>query len=147
MLRQFETAQRIRDMFFRPGGQLPEIRFNVFPAYLDAGAMRFVLELDGQSFEYRHGPERSWTATWPGPTPGVAAVTFEDRTGARPNLPFEGPWAWFRLLDVSGVQADSDVRYRSSFQAGDHEARVIIEASSIRNPFAKQELRQFRCRG
>ena len=147
MLRQFETAQRIRDMYFRPGGQLPEIRFNVFPAYLDATATRFVLELDGQSFEYRHGPERSWAATWPGPAPGVAAVTFEDRTGARPNLPFEGPWAWFRLLEISGVQPDSDVRYRSSFRAGDHEARVIIEATSIRNPFAKNELRQFRCRG
>lgn len=145
MLRQFEAAQRIRDMFFRAGGQLPEIRFNVFPSYLDANATRFVLELDGQTFEYRHGPERSWTASWPGPAPGVAAISFEDRAGGRPNLPFEGPWAWFRLLDASGVQAESDVRYRASFRAGGLEARVIIEATSIRNPFTKADLRQFRC--
>jgi type VI secretion system protein ImpL len=147
MLRQFEAAQRIRDMFFRPGGQLPEIRFNVLPSFLDASATRFVLELDGQNFEYRHGPERNWTATWPGPAPGVAAISFEDRAGGRANLPFEGPWAWFRLLDASGVQAESDVRYRANFQAGGREARVIIEATSIRNPFAKTDLRQFRCGG
>ena len=145
MLRQFEAAQRIREMYFRPGGQIPEIRFNVFPIYLDANVMRFVLELDGQNLEYRHGPERSLTASWPGPTPGIAAISFEDRAGARPNLPFKGPWAWFRLLDASKVEPESDVRYRAGFQAGGREARVIIEATTIRNPFGKSALRQFRC--
>jgi type VI secretion system protein ImpL len=147
MLRQFEAAQRIREMYFRPGGQLPEVQFNLFPSFLDAGATRFVLEVDGQTFEYRHGPERSWTAKWPGPSPGVAAISFDDRAGGRPNLPFAGPWAFFKLLDASAVQAESDVRYRTSFRAGGNEARVIVEATSIRNPFAKSELRQFRCSG
>ncbi|HET7203752.1 MAG TPA: type VI secretion system membrane subunit TssM [Steroidobacteraceae bacterium] len=145
MLRQFEAAQRIREMFFKPGGQLPEIRFNLFPSFLDAGATRFVLEVDGQTFEYRHGPERSWTATWPGPAPGIAAISFEDRAGGHPNQPFAGPWAFFKLLDAAAMQPESDVRYRASFRAGSNEARVVIEATSIRNPFGKPDLRQFRC--
>ena len=84
---------------------------------------------------------------WPGPTPGVAAVSFEDRAGAHPNTSFQGPWAWFKLLDGASVQAESDVRYRATFRAGASEARVIIEATSIRNPFGKPNLRQFRCTG
>jgi len=147
MLREFETAQEIRDMFFRPGGQLPEVHFNVMPSYLDASAARFLLEVDGQSLEYRHGPQRNSPETWPGPAPGAAAVSFEDRGGAHPNLAFQGAWAWFKLLDHAAVQPDSDVRFRATFRAGGTEGRVIIEAASIRNPFAKSILRQFSCSG
>jgi type VI secretion system protein ImpL len=147
MLREFEAAQQIRDMFFRPGGQLPQVQFNVAPSYLGANDTRFVLELDGQSVEYRHGPERNSPVTWPGPAPGAAAISFEDRTGAHPNLSYQGAWAWFRLLDAAAVQPESDVRYRATFKSGGSEARVTIEAASIRNPFAKSALRQFRCAG
>lgn len=147
MLRQFETAQRIRDMYFRPGSSTPEVRFNVTPAFLDANASRFTLQIDGQNFDYRHGPERTWTAVWPGPSPGNAIVQFENRTGSRPNQAFEGPWAWFRLLEAAALQAQSDVRYTATWRAEANEARVTIEAASIRNPFMKSELRQFRCGG
>ena len=145
VLRQFEAAQRIRDVYFRPGAQLPEMQFTVTPVSLDAAATKLVLEIDGQSFEYRHGPERSLPAKWPGPSPGAAAVSFEDRAGAKPNLVFQGPWAWFRLLDAGHPQPESDVRYAMTFQMGGHDARIALEATSIRNPFAKRDLQQFRC--
>ena len=145
MLRQFEAAQRIRDQYFRAGGQLPELRFNLTPGYLDANSSRFLLELDGQNFEYRHGPERTVPAVWPGPAPGVAAFTFEDRGGERPNSSFQGPWAWFRLLDAGKLQSTSDVKYTLDLSGGGHEAKVTIEALSVRNPFLKNDLRQFRC--
>jgi len=48
ILRQFEQAQRIRDTYFRPGGQLPEVHFNVTATALDAAASRSLLEIDGQ---------------------------------------------------------------------------------------------------
>jgi len=145
MLRQFEAAQRIRDQFFPPGNPLPQVRFNVTTGFLDAASSRFVLEVDGQSIEYRHGPERSTPAVWPGPAPGVAAFSFEGRSGDRPNQAFQGPWAWFRLLDAGQLQPASDVSYALSLQAGSHQARVTVEATSIRNPFLKSDLRQFRC--
>jgi type VI secretion system protein ImpL len=147
MLAKFEAAQRIRDTFFRSGTPLPEWRFTVTPAGLDASVTRFTLEIDGQTFDYRHGPERSWPAVWPGPNPGVAAATFEVRTGGDGpnNMVFQGPWAWFRLIDATQVQRETDVRYALSFQKGGHEARVKVEASSIRNPFATRDVQQFRC--
>ena len=145
MLRQFEAAKRIRERFFRPGSQDPELRFRVSPTELDASATRFLLEIDDQHFEYRHGPERSWQATWPGKTPGPAAATFENRSGTRPNIVAQGLWAWFRLMDEVRIERETDVRYVLTFAKGGHEARVRLEAASIRNPFATRDLQQFRC--
>jgi type VI secretion system protein ImpL len=71
--------------------------------------------------------------------------SFEGRGGDRPNQAFEGPWAWFRLLDAAQLQPASDVRYTLSLLGGTHQSRVAIEATSIRNPFLKTQLRQFRC--
>ena len=146
MLAKFEVAQHIRETFFGTGAPLPELRFTVTPADLDAAATRFTLEIDGQTFDYRHGPERSWPAVWPGPNPGVAAATFEARSGGGPNnLVFQGPWALFRLIDAAQVRRDTDVRYIVSFQKGEHVGRVKIEAASIRNPLATRDVQQFRC--
>ncbi|MGH9350097.1 MAG: type VI secretion system membrane subunit TssM [Vicinamibacterales bacterium] len=145
ILRQFQLAERIRDSFFRSGTQVPELRFSVTPAELDALATRFLLEIDGQSFDYRHGPERNWSAVWPGPNPGVAAATFEERSGGRPNIVHQGPWAWFRLVNAGHIQRESDVRHVITLQSGGHQARVKLEAASILNPYAMREWQQFRC--
>jgi type VI secretion system protein ImpL len=145
LLRVFEAAQAIRDTYFRPGSSTPELKFTVTPQTLDSAASRFVFEVDGQSFDYRHGPERNWPATWPGPNPGVAAVSFEDRAGGHPNLAFQGPWALFRLLDAGKLHQTSETRYALSYELGGHSAGVTLEAASIRNPFGKHDLQQFRC--
>jgi type VI secretion system protein ImpL len=145
MLNQFQAAERLREAFFRPGSQMPELRFTLTPTELDATTTRFLLEMDGQTLEYRHGPERNWPAQWPGPNPGTAAATFEVRSGGRPNLVFEGPWAWFRLIDAGRLDRDTDVRYILSLQAGGQQGRVRIEAASIRNPYGRRDWQQFRC--
>jgi len=145
MLRQFEQVQQIRDRYFGTSGQTPEQQFNMTPGELDAAATRFTLEVDGQSLDYRHGPIRSLPAKWPGPAPGAASAVFEDGAGAHPNLSFQGPWAWFRLLDAAAMHSDSDVRFTATFQVGGHRGGVIIEPNSIRNPYQASVLRQFRC--
>jgi type VI secretion system protein ImpL len=145
MLRQFEAAEHIRETFFRIGSQMPEVRFTVTLTYLDVAASKFQIELDGQMFENRHGPERPLPAVWPGPMPGAAAATIEDAAGARPNIVFKGPWAAFRLIDAGVPQRQSDVRYLATFKLGSHEGRAQIEAQSVRNPFGVRDLQQFRC--
>ncbi|HEY0747834.1 MAG TPA: type VI secretion system membrane subunit TssM [Steroidobacteraceae bacterium] len=145
MLRQFELVQQIREKYFGVAGQLPEQQFTLTPGELDPGASRFTLEVDGQSLDYRHGPVRSLPAKWPGPSPGTASVTFEDSSGARPNLIFQGPWAWFRLLDAASMHADSDVRFVATFKAGSHQGGITIEPTSIRNPYQAAVVRQFKC--
>jgi type VI secretion system protein ImpL len=145
LLHQFERAQRIRDIYFKAGTQLPEARFNLTPDALDAAATRFSLELDGQAFEYRHGPTQSKTMTWPGGGVGQAAVAFEARGDGGPGFVKQGPWAWFRALDQAQVKKDSDTREEVTFSAGVHSMRVLLDATSIRNPFLREELSGFRC--
>ena len=145
MLRQFEAADRIRTMFFRSGSQDPEVRFSIAAVDLDAGAVRFTLDVDGQAFDYRHGPVIAKPMTWPGPNPGRAIATFEERTGGRPNIAAEGPWAWFRLIDQAQVQRETDAVYVVTIEKNGHESRIRVESISIRNPYGNQALQQFRC--
>ncbi|MGO9992891.1 MAG: type VI secretion system membrane subunit TssM [Steroidobacteraceae bacterium] len=145
LLGQFQAAERIRQVFFKPGGQTPEVRFNVSPDDLDPDVDRFRLQIDGQPFEYQHGPPRAVSMTWPGGPIGGAAATFEFRDGNHPQLAFQGPWALFRLLDHATMQAQSDTRFLFTFRQNGKQARVVVEAASIRNPLARQELARFRC--
>ncbi len=145
LLRQFEQAQRIRDVYFKVGAQVPEARFNLTPDVLDAGTTRFALDLDGQPFEYRHGPLQSKTLTWPGGGVGQSVVVFEEHGGMGPSVAKQGPWAWFHALDTAQVKRDSDTRLEVTFGAGAHSMRVLLDATSIRNPFVRDELAGFHC--
>lgn len=144
MLKQFQQARRIRDVYFKPGTQVPEARFTLTPGSLDAAVTRFSLELDGQRFEYRHGPQQSSSMVWPGGAVGQAAIVFE-AGGSGPSVVRQGPWAWFRLLDQAQVKPVSDTRLNLTFTAGGRAMEVVLDAASVRNPFVRNELAGFRC--
>ena len=109
VLRQFEQAQEIREMFFRNGASSPELKFTVTFDSLNQAASRVVMEIEGQSFAYRFEASRALSATWPGgPNPGTAALTFEERGGGRPNTEFKGAWALFKLFDSAQPRTRGD---------------------------------------
>jgi type VI secretion system protein ImpL len=112
--------------------------------YLDPGAGRFSLEIDGQAIPYQYGPERPFPVTWPGPKPGQAVATFE-RSGGEPNAAFQGPWAFFRLIESAQLEPEANERFMLTVKKGMREARLRIEADSVRNPFGRNELQRFRC--
>lgn len=144
---QFQRANRIAQTYFPAGATMPEVRFTVTPDFLDAAASRVVLEVDGQSLEYRHGPPRAVAMTWPGPSPGQAAISVEERGGARPNMIEQGPWALFRLLGKAQLQAQGETRFLATFTLGGRTVRVVVQANSSRNPFARDLLYGFNCQG
>jgi type VI secretion system protein ImpL len=145
LLAQFQAAERIRQVFFRAGGQTPEMHFTVSPDDLDQDVDRFRLEIDGQAFEYKHGPPRAVSMAWPGGPVGAAAASFEFRDGTHPQLAFQGQWALFRLLDHATTQTQSETRFLVTFRQDGKQARVVVEAGSIRNPLARRELARFHC--
>ena len=143
LLPQFQQVQAIREIFFKLGTK-PEIRFTMQPDLLDRAVSRFSLDVNGQSLEYRHGPVQNLNFTWPGSGAGHASVNFE--AGGPPAITaFTGPWAWFRVLDQAKIQPQSETRFMLTFNQGGHAAQVLIEASSVRNPFARNELQSFHC--
>ena len=146
MLRRFEAADAIRRLYFAAGANKPQFHFELAPAMLDPGAMRVELNVDGQAIEYRHEATRATAAKWPGSPRGSAGIEFEERGGGHPNRKYEGPWAWFRLIDQGRPQAEQGARYRLSYALGAHTASFTLFADSLFNPLAKSDLQRFACR-
>ena len=146
-LAQIRRAVRIKEMFFQDGGNLPMLRFNLKPVYLDAGVKRFQLELHGQQLTYQHGPIRSSKLEWPGPEDSNRVRLVFERMGAgRFSITKDGPWAWFKLLDDSNMgQKRSKDQALVTFSTAGLKARYQIVASSVTNPFTNHELSKFRC--
>jgi type VI secretion system protein ImpL len=148
VLRQFQRAALIRETFFPDGGQRPTVRFTLKPVYLDDSVAKFLLDLEGQEFVYRHGPAVARDAQWPGREgPNQLRVVFEDLKGERHSITKEGPWAWFRLLDESKLESVSADRLIATFEVKGYMAKYEIRASSVVNPFLMEERERFRCPG
>lgn len=147
LLREFETVDRIRQVYFPPGSQLPSAHFTATPEYLDAAVQRLEVDVDGQKLEYRHGPVVAQPLVWPGPAPGQASVLFEQSGGTGPYSAYQGPWALFRLLDTATIRQETPLKYLVTLQAGGRSASLLLEASSAINPFGQSLLRGFRCGG
>jgi type VI secretion system protein ImpL len=153
VLHQFERAERIRQMFFRPGSKTPELNFIVKLSNLDPSATRFYVHIDGQRFDTKPGAESRSPVVWPGPEKrGVAFATFEDRIAAPEQAGgFDGPWAFFRLIDATAMpsaqaQGERELSSLLRFQTKYHQAQVTIEASNAAsNPFTARDWRQFKC--
>jgi type VI secretion system protein ImpL len=147
VLRQFQHAAEIKEAFFS-GGTTPSTRFQLRPISMDATIERFTLDLDGQQLAYSHGPARATALIWPGPA-GAGQVTFEmsPATDIGPSaVTFNGPWAWFRLLDQSRIQPlGQPEEFRVTFSLGGRSVVFSLLANSVSNPFRLPALNAFSC--
>jgi type VI secretion system protein ImpL len=146
-LAQFERAHAIRDAFFPAGGQMPAAPFVVEPKDLSPKALQVVLDLDGQTLTYAHGPTIPASMAWPSPSGAKEArITFSALSGGgTPSLSAEGPWAWFRLLDQATIEGALADQFTATFKVGDLSASFKIRAASVRNPFRGADLARFHC--
>jgi type VI secretion system protein ImpL len=146
ILRQFQRADLIRKTFFKHGGQQPSLTFSLKPVTLDKRVSRFILDIDGEQFIYRHGPTRGSTTQWPGQRgPHQVRVIFEDRNGKRHIDSEYGEWALFRILDRSNLHAISSNQLSATFEVDGRKAEYLIRADSVINPFLMAELQEFHC--
>jgi type VI secretion system protein ImpL len=142
---QFEMVAQIRQQFFRPGAAEPELRVTLAPEFLDSNVQRLVLEMNGERLEYAHGPLPRWSLKWPMPAADQVIVTFDFGTGPGSNQVYDGPWALFRFIDAAAMAPLTDVRFQLNLTGGGANARLLLDAGSVRNPFAKPLLSRFRC--
>jgi type VI secretion system protein ImpL len=153
MLEQFQRAERIRQMFFRPGSKSPVVGFMVRLSDLDSKATRFYISIDGARSDVLPGAETRISMEWPGADKrGFAVATFEDGIGAPEQAAgSQGPWAAFRLIDAgrgasAPAQPATDLNTTLRFHTAFHQVQVVIEApNATSNPFASSTWRQFTC--
>lgn len=145
-LAQFRMAAEIRDALFSGGGT-PSARFEIVPVSLDSTATQVLLELDGQSVTYSHGPQVPVQMQWPGNGPKQARLSFQPQSPSSTVIK-DGPWAFFRLIDEGQVATTGDpARFQVTFNVGGHRATFEIRAGSVLNPFNLKALHRFRCPG
>ncbi|MEM7217183.1 MAG: type VI secretion system membrane subunit TssM [Pseudomonadota bacterium] len=147
-LRAFEYADVVKRTFFRPGSMQPSVGFDLRPLEADTSLSQFLLNLEGKQVSYAFGPQDSTYMQWPGPNPG-AGVRLEVRdrsTGQTQMQRLDGPWAWFRLLDASSMQRTAvPEQFEVEFTVQGRGAVYSLIARSAFNPFALNQLRDFRC--
>lgn len=145
-LAQFKRAEQIRKVYFNGAGNIPYVGFNLKPIYLDGNVKSIYLDLEGQRYFYRHGPQRAQRAQWPGPGDlSLVKVEFEDDSGARLVEKIEGPWAMFRLFDRSDVQSLSSDVARVTLAVRNRKSTWEIHADSVLNPINARLTDRFQC--
>ncbi|HWE72391.1 MAG TPA: type VI secretion system membrane subunit TssM [Stellaceae bacterium] len=147
-LAQFQRAITLRDNMFAGGGGKPGVSFDIVPVDLDAKSTQVVVEIDGQTITYDHGPPRAVHMVWPGPSGvGHVRIAFQPQTaGASSAIEKDGVWAWFRVLQGAGLKQSTGAdRYLATFKVDDRVATFEIRANSVINPFASSQLDLFRC--
>jgi type VI secretion system protein ImpL len=146
-LTQFQIAAGIRDSMFPSGGGKPGVNFEMVPVTLDATSTQVLIELGGQNLSYDHGPPRGVRMQWPGTGGSGVRVSFQPQTpGEQTVMQQDGVWSWFRLLDQAQLrQAGGPDRFNVTFATGKRTATFEIRADSVINPFASNQLSQFRC--
>ena len=147
-LAQFQRAAFLRDNMFVGGGNKPGVSFDLVPVDLDAKSTQVIVEIDGQTLSYDHGPPRGEKMVWPGPSGvGHVRIAFQPQAQGTPTvIEQDGVWAWFRVLERSQLRqlAGAD-QYLATFKVGDRSATFEIRANSVVNPFISNQLESFRC--
>jgi type VI secretion system protein ImpL len=149
-LEPLQHAKAIRDVFFSgPGQSQMTWKASLQVPELDPAITGLMIDIDGQTLIYQHGPVLPFAVSWPGPRGGVhAEITANPRI--RPDtstVSADGPWALMRLLDkghVTGTATPGRTRVAFDFD-GRRAVLDIAAAGSVANPLTSDVLKTFRC--
>jgi type VI secretion system protein ImpL len=146
----FYKIAQIRESFFREGGgKRMAWKMDLKVTEMDATITELLIDIDGQTQRYAHGPVQTLSVTWPGPRGGVVSeISASPRV--RPDTSTalsKGPWAILRLLErskVGGTASGSKSVFDFSFD-NRKVALDITTAGGGVSPFTGELLKGFRC--
>ena len=149
VLSDFEVAATIRDTFFNDGGNLPSIKFQLKVDQMDRQISKIELTVDDMVLKLkRRGSSGSKPVAvkWPGEV-GVASLSlFPKLNWTNTEISKEGPWAFYRLLDLAEIQnTDISDRTKIIFKVGRREVILNLLSGSILNPFSLKDIASFSC--
>lgn len=149
-LAQFERAALIRDSMFPPGGARPEAGFRLTLVRTSFETSGIDVSVGGRTASLAPGSAQPVQLSWPGndPAAGTSVIFKSALPNSRPSaIVIDGPWSLFRLLDRSVLQTAAATRDRLSFRiaSGPAEADLVLQESSLANPFGTNSVSAFRC--
>lgn len=147
-LKMFEHAYQIQTAFFDGGSNTPRIEFGLRTFKLDKAVSSLMIEIDGQSMTYRHGPLKVTNFIWPGASgQSKTRVVFTPPNGGRSiNTTYQGEWSLYRMLDeLSEKRSQTRNDLELHFSIMGNNAKVELLPKSIRHPFWNTSVEKFSC--
>lgn len=148
ILKMYQEAELIREAFFESDKKTPVIDFSLEPNYLDRTVSQFMLEIDGQQLNYRHGPTRKEQFTWPGTSANSETrIAFTPPNGGRSiNKKYTGEWSLFKFFDELSKQRPKTKQDGIlKIALSGYKADIKFVANSVNNPFWMVNLERFSC--
>ncbi|KWF15284.1 type VI secretion system membrane subunit TssM [Burkholderia ubonensis] len=150
-LEPFERASAIREVFFRDqGAKRMAWKMDAKVASIDPEITELLIDVDGQTQRYVHGPVTPFALSWPGPRGGAMAEVAA-KPAIRPDtstIVATGPWALFRLIErgrLTGTASASRLTLAFDFD-GRHAALELMTSGQL-NPLTSNLLTGFHCPG
>jgi len=145
--KSISQAKMIQTAFFNKKGNL-DVQFSLETLKMSPNKRRSVLNVDGQYIDYSHGPQRGVELVWPN-TLRESAISKLTMMPSEANLAprsvvYEGPWAFFRMLDAARITGSSStsVDYQLSVDKGNVIYR--LRSRDNVNPFTSRLLAGYR---
>jgi len=147
----FAQIQSIRELFFRdPGAKKIAWNMDFKIIELDPAIVEFIINIDGQSLRYVHGPNQIFSVNWPGPRGGSSAeMTANPRVRSdTSSIMTNGPWAVLRLLDHGKIiNTANPNRVLVEYNFDNRKVLLEITTGGQQNPLSSRLLQNFRCPG
>lgn len=145
-LAPFQQAAKIQATFLPAGAKTPKVPFTLTPSYMDSSVLQFLLNYGSTTVDYRHGPYRATSLTWPPDGEQGVRVTFVGLGNSRVTTAEDGQWAWFRMLDKMKVADGSAPNiFNITFSVSGRTAIYEMKAESAVNPFQMKAMDGFQC--
>lgn len=141
----FQRAATVREAFFSGGEEL-NVEFVLKPHTLDKTASGISLDINGSNFNYRHGPPRSETFSWPGSDPTANKLIFNLVSKGTPvSVRTDGEWGWFRLLDQysTAIPTEHQEGLLITFALNGISSTQELRPKESKNPFDPYVLQDF----
>ena len=146
----FAQSAQIREVFFRePGASRMAWPIEIKVQALDTSIDELLIDIDGQSLRYAHGPVQATKFLWPGPRGGTVAEVAALNKGKPEagNIQMRGPWALFQLAD-RGKVINGATTGRVAVELMFDNRRAVLELGGAGGTaFAGSLLRGFHCPG
>jgi len=130
-------ANEVTRALFPPSSNDPQVPFSVHIHPVPKLAS-VALTVDGDTFEYRNGPEEWRAFKWPSPgkTPG-ASIKVRDPRGKVEVIQQDGDWGLLRLFEQGTVRGSSQGTFTLSWRVPTLDSEVVIDVKPVRgdSPF------------
>jgi type VI secretion system protein ImpL len=145
----FEQAAVIRNVLFNTNdGKRMALDFSVSVRYLAPAITQLIMNFDGNTVRYSHGPVTPAFFKWPGLRQGtiVSLTAQRQKASAMPDILLRGPWALLKWTDKADeIRSGANGKQILTYLMGKDRVELEVSGLTYGGESIGELLRGFRC--